>query len=520
MISAARLEQLKKTLIAIAVLSAIALGLLIAAWNSVFHYVGPNEMLVVISKSGEDLKEGQLLAQPGQKGPLEIVLGEGRHFIVPVKNEVEKQKVTMIPPLKIGVVVSKVGKRLPDGRILADEGERGIRRKLLPPGRHRLNPYAYKVEIRDATVISPGFVGFVTNLVGTEPGEDTKRGKGGIRFVKPGEKGILENVLQPGIYYLNPYAKRVTMVEVGLNQVSFLGRDQIRFPSKDAFDIRLDCTVEWELEPSHVARVLNEFGSRKEIEQKVLIAQSRSIGRLEGSRYGAKDFLLGQGREEIQRTFTEKLVNKCKEKGIAVHSAYIRAITIPEKLLIPIREAFVAVEKERTAKVQELTLKSAATLEREQSLVEQRRQEVRFETQALVISIGAEAAKEVGQIEAETRRLQAEKQREIARLEAQTTELLGRANADVAGMIGEAKAGLFKMKVDAFKGDSAAFARYAFAQALPKDLQIRLVQTGEGTFWTDLGTADGQGGLLKLWAKQQADRQGERAKKARTQKTR
>lgn len=513
MISAARLEQIKKTLIAIAILVVVVLVAVIAAWNSVFYYVGPNEMLVVISKSGEDLKEGQLLAQPGQKGPMDVVLGEGRHFITPVVYEVEKRKVTIIPPLKVGVVISKVGTPLPDGRILADEGERGIRRELLPPGRHRLNPYAYEVEIRDATVISPGFVGFVTNLVGTKPGDDSKRGKGGIRFVNEGEKGILENVLQPGIYYLNPYAKRVTMVEVGLNQVSFLGADQIRFPSKDAFDIRLDSTVEWELEPSHVARVLNEFGSRKQIEQKVLIAQSRSIGRLEGSRYGAKDFLLGQGREEIQRTFTEKLVNKCKEKGIAVHSAYIRAITIPEKLLVPIREAFVAVEKERTAKVQELTKKSAATLEREQRLVEQRRQEVRFETSAMVVGIGAEATKEVGQIEAETRRLQAEKQRAIAHLEAQTTELLGRANADVAGMIGEAKAGLFKLKVDAFKGDAAAFSRYAFANSLPKDLQIRLVQTGEGTFWTDLGTADSQGGLLKLWAKQQAERQSEKARK-------
>ena len=36
-------------------------------------------------------------------------------------------------------------------------------------------------------------------------------------------------------------------------------------------------------------------------------------------------------------------------------------------------------------------------------------------------------------------------------------------------------------------GDSAAFARYAFAKKLRDDLSIRLIQTGEGTFWTDLG---------------------------------
>lgn len=513
MISSERLEQLKKTLVGIAVLVSFLLFVLIAAWNSVFHYVGPNEMLVVISKSGEDLPEGQLMANPGQKGPLDIVLGEGRHFVMPVAYEVEKHPAIVIPPLKVGLVTSKVGKALPEGRILADEGEKGVRRQLLPPGRHRLNPYAYVIELADATVVPPGYVGFQTRLVGAEPSEDTKLGEGGVRFAKEGERGIIEDVLQPGIYYLNPREYRVKVVEVGLNQVSFLGKDQIGFPSKDAFDIRLDSTVEWELEPAQVARVLNEFGSRKEIEQKVLIAQSRSIGRLEGSRYGAKEFLLGSGREEIQRNFTAKLMDKCKEKGIAVHSAYIRSIVIPDKLLVPIRESFVAVEKERTAKVQELTKKSAATLEREQRLVEQRRQEVRFETKALTDKISAEASNEVGQIEAETRRLIAEKQREIARLDALTTELLGRANADVERMVGDARASLFKLKVDAFKGDSAAFARYAFANSLPEDLRIRLVQTGEGTFWTDLNTADG--GLIKLWAKQQAERQGEQGKQGK-----
>ena len=35
-------------------------------------------------------------------------------------------------------------------------------------------------------------------------------------------------------------------------------------------------------------------------------------------------------------------------------------------------------------------------------------------------------------------------------------------------------------------GADRAFARYAFAESLPEELRIHLVQTGEGTFWTDL----------------------------------
>ena len=485
------LEKLKATAIAVGSIAVVILIVLIAAWNSLFHYVEPGEVMVVISKSGTELPPGELIAQPGQKGPLADVLGEGRHLVWPVFYETEVRTLAElnmeIAPLQIGVVRSKVGASLPEGRILADEGEKGVRREVLPPGRHRLNPYAYDVELAPATVIKPGFVGFVTRLVGTLPAG---------RFAQPGEKGILREVLQPGIYYLNPYEYRVREVEVGLNQISFLGGDQIEFPSKDAFGISLDATVEWELKPESVAMVIDEFGARVEIEQKVLIAQSRSIGRLEGSRYGAKDFLLGEGREQIQSAFTQRLVEKCREKHVEVHSAYIRQISIPDNLLVPIRQSFVAKEKERTAKVQEETRRSAAALEREQRLIEQRRQEVKAETGAVVKQIAAESNRTIEEIYAETRRLVAEKQQEIAKLDAQRTELLGKAKAEVTRMQGEARAGRFALKVGAFNGDSQAFARYAFAESLPEDLQVRLVETGEGTFWTDLDTATGVGPAL------------------------
>lgn len=543
------------------VLGAFALFLLIGAWNSVFHYVRPGQMLVVVSKSGADLPDGELLAGPGEKGPRREVLGEGRHFVLPVLYEVELHPVVDVPPGKVGVVTAREGKDLPAGQILADPGQKGIQRTVLPPGRHRLNPHGYTVEVKDATLIRPGYVGFITSLVGAPPShwlvqlegayasiagvgsatERSPRDAAGLAaradallklapgaaidredlahdglawamldravaqklqtapgvadmvgpFAGAGEKGVWRDVLQPGLYYLNPYGVSVREVEVGINQVSFLGQDQIAFPSSDAFDIRLDATVEWELHPENVALVMAEFGARREIEEKVLKTQSRSIGRLEGSKYGAKDFLLGEGRRQIQNAFTERLLEKCLEKHVTVHSAYIRHISIPDNLLEPIRESFVAQEIERTAKVQEDTRKSAATLQRERSLIVQRRQEVHAESAAMVERLRAEANRQVAEIEAQTRRLVAEKQQEIATLDAQRTKLLGEAQAGVARLLGEARAGLFRLEVAAFLGDSDAFARYAFAKALPEDLQIRLVQTGPGTFWTDLDRTTG-----------------------------
>ena len=480
-------QLLNKKWMIIASIPLILLIMITTLWNIFFHYVDPGELLVLISKTGEELPAGTLIANPGEKGPLREVLGEGRHFVLPVAYEVEKHKLTElkmdIPPLKIGVVRSKVGTPLPKDRILAELGERGIQRKVLPPGRHRLNPYANEIEIRDAIVITPGHVGFVTRLVGEEP-------KG--RFaVTPGEKGIRKDVLQPGIYYLNPYEYRVREVEIGLNQVSLLGKDRITFPSKDAFEIALDATVEWELKPDKVAEVIDEFGARAEIEEKVLIAQSVSIGRLEGSGYGAKDFLLGEGREKIQDSLRNKLMEKCREKHVEVLSAYIRHITIPENLLIPIRASFIAKEIELTAQEKERTRKSTAELQRQRQLIEQRRAEVLAETRALVQQIGAEASKLVGGIAADTRRLVAEKQQEIALLESQATLILGEARANVQQLLGKAKADLFKLNVEAFGGDSVAYAGYVFSNTLSSSLKIQLVQSGEGTFWTDLNRTAG-----------------------------
>jgi hypothetical protein len=449
----------------------------------VFHYVPPGKVLVVITKTGDDLQPGQLLAKPGQKGIQEAVLGEGRHFILPVANEVELADAIEIDADHVGVVKANVGKELPSGQILANDDEKGIRRHVLPPGRHRLNPHGYTVEKRPVTVIRPGFVGFVTNLTGKDLPPDRE-------YAGEGEKGPRREVIPAGRYYVNPYELRIEEIEVGINQVSFLEDHRFSFPSQDAFPITLEATVEWELHPESVAPVMKEFGARSSIEEKIIIPQAKSIGRLAGSRYNAKDFLLGEGREKFQKAFTDELMTIAKAKNVEVHSAFIRQIEIPAQLRKPIQDAYVAVQKEATANVWEETRKSAAKLEGEKALITQRELEVAAQTKALVSKVNAQAALDVGTIEADTRRIIAEKQKEIASLDAQRTRVLGEAQAAVQKKLGDARAQLFQLKVEAFGGDAAAFRHYAFAESLPADLAIRLVQSGPGTFWTDLeGTA-------------------------------
>ncbi len=188
-----------------------------AAWSWGFcrFYVAPGKMAIITAKSGSPLPSGQILAKPGQKGVLEDVLGEGRHIWNPLFYDWEIVDAQFIPPGKIGVVTSLVGENLPPGEFLAEPGQKGTWRTVLGPGRYRLNPIGYSLEIIDAVSIPVGFAGVVTNLAGAPAPEGA--------FAEPGQKGVRQDVLQPGLYYINPREYQVSAVEVGVNQVSLVG---------------------------------------------------------------------------------------------------------------------------------------------------------------------------------------------------------------------------------------------------------------------------------------------------------
>ena len=200
----------------VAVVAALLLAVLIYVWGFCRFYVPPEHMAIVTAKSGKTPAAGTLLVERGEKGIWREVLPEGRYFLDPVMHDVKIVPAINIPIGKVGVVTSKVGKPLAPGEIIAPGKEyQGIWRDVLTPGVHRLNPEGYKVDIVDAINIPFGYVGVVTAQTGkpAKPGE----------FAQAGEKGVLQDVLQPGLYYINPRAYQVNVIEVGMNQVSMTG---------------------------------------------------------------------------------------------------------------------------------------------------------------------------------------------------------------------------------------------------------------------------------------------------------
>ena len=576
-----------KTILKVIVLAVVVVGLpwFVWQWGFCRFYVGPDQMAVITAKMvGEELPPGQILAKKGQQGIQEEVLGEGRHFLNPWLYDWEIRPVVSIPPGKVGIVTSKVGAELPEGEFLAERGQKGIWKNVLGPGKYRLNPAGYQIDIVDAISIPIGYDGVVTSLSGrqTPPNE----------FAKQGEKGVRSDVLQPGLYFVNPREYKVDVLEIGVNQVSLLGKggsavitknlmasqnaamDQLQqnvlqeqqekradymrsesssgmrlgrlapapaaaapakrarsageeyemneadmdvkyvatpppaslsfvlnqfveFPSRDGFEISLDMTVEFELRPRDVAWIYRTYGDLPAAVDKVIMPQILSVSRLKGSAYGAKDFIVGEGREKFQTELTESLAQTLAEKRIQIHNALIRHVNVPGQILDPIQQASLAQEQDLTNQEKQNTAKKQAELNTELSLIGQRREQVVQETEKIKALIKADEEKQVAEIQGDTLRQAAEIEKQTAGVNAERITTLGSADAQVVSLVEGEKAKGMQLKVKAF-GDAAAYNLWTLAAGLGDDLKINILHAGPGTLWTDLEKA----GLSDLGAGQ------------------
>jgi regulator of protease activity HflC (stomatin/prohibitin superfamily) len=524
-------------------------GLTFGVYFGLFRvYVPPGYCLVRIAKSGSPMPVGQTVADPGQKGIQRETWGPGRYFLNPIFWETQLVPLVEIKPGRpdtwdwvhtavrlsgdklaagnivvgelpeVGILTRKSGKPDPSGAAVVsrDSGYTGIIKEVLTPGVYRINPYEYEVQKIPAIVIPAGFVGVVTNQLGPQPEMTdvpdlpldagatastqpevlaTKR----IRPLAVGEqRGILRDVLPPGVYYLNPNVQRVRITEVGFNEFSQLSsrtaQDTIRFPSKSGFDIELGVTVVWGLHPQHAAEVINEFGNTDEVLEKVIKPQLRSICRNQGSLYEARDFIQGEKREEFQHVLTTSLRDICRQKNIELLLALISTIDVysregqpvegEQDLKVAIQDSFLAIERQITnTKLQE-TEKKRALLEEAKKNVEVMRETIEADTRKKVATTLADGTRKAAETAARGRLEVAKLEQQIATIEAEKTELLGRAEADVEKLKKQAEADGRKMLVQAF-GTGEAYNLYTFAETFEPE-SIRMIFAGPGTFWTDL----------------------------------
>ena len=545
----------------VAAICVVALAYGAYLWFFCRIYVPAGMMAVVTAKTGKQPASGVILVEKGEKGIWREVLAEGRHFLDPVLYDVKLCPNISIPLGKVGIVTSKVGSELPPGEIIAaDSKGKGVQREVLGPGVYRLNPEGFKVEIMDAINIPPGYVGIVTSQTGKAP----QPGK----FAAPGEKGVMQDILQPGLYYINPYAFQINVIEIGMNQVTMSGnakgasvvsgRSQlaaanstlqsmasntlkfqtelrrqtvrpvakkrmlsvqknrarairqsedaavpaaakdyavpsqifglsraVEFPSRDGFKVLLDMTVEFELLPEKISLLYMLYGDLPQVVEKILLPQVLSVSRLKGSSYRAQDFIMGDGREKFQLDLRNELVKTLESKNIVVHNAIIRNVEIPRDILVPIQAVSLAQEQNLTNVAMQNTAKKLAELNTETELIEQRRQEVRQETEKIVASINAERKREVAAINASTQLKVAEIQLKKSEIIAKTNQLKGETETKAKFLVENEKARGEIMKAKAV-GNGSLLSEMIMVNTLNPKVKTSIIHAGPGTLWTDL----------------------------------
>jgi regulator of protease activity HflC (stomatin/prohibitin superfamily) len=426
-------------------------------------------LAVLTAKTGKNLPSGRIIAtESGYKGIQLAVLAEGLYFRNPLFWDRHKFKITTIPAGNVGVQTRRFGtdisaEALAQGKLFAEKTEKGLIREVLRPGNYRINPYAYDVEIAPAVEIPAGFVGVVTELAGTEPSDLNQF------IVKKGEKGVQPGVLQPGIYYVNPYARRIDLMDIRSQRHEMFGRDALRFPTSDGFDMRVLLIVEWAVDVARAPEVRVRIGEQgadehsNEILQKIVIPAIRGYGRIIGSQYSAPEYISGKSRIIFQSNLLERVQTTCMKRGVQIKSILISDIDPPQEIAGPIREREIAKEELTRNESQIMQAKADQQLAFRTAMIGFEAQKVQAQTKKLQAIIAASNRMDVAVVEQEKKLAVASIDLEAAEREASAVRKRGKAQADVIVMSYEAEAEALKQAAAAF-GSGKALADFELLQ--------------------------------------------------------
>jgi uncharacterized membrane protein YqiK len=212
----------------------------------------PEDSIGIVTKkfvlfgANKALPDGSVVALKGEAGIQADTLAPGVHFALwPWQYEINIQKFITVQRGTLGVVSARDGKALSNGRNLGKSvdcdsfqnaraflehgGERGPQLAIIPPGTYRINTGLFTLNEAKITEIQDNMVGVVTTKEGTplETGDIAGGEMSGHNMYQDaqafvnagGRKGLQEQVILAGRYYINPLfatVEEVPMTEVPL----------------------------------------------------------------------------------------------------------------------------------------------------------------------------------------------------------------------------------------------------------------------------------------------------------------
>jgi len=213
----------------------------------------------VLFGTDKSLPDGRIIATKGEAGFQAQTLAPGLYWMKWIwQYSIDMTPFTIIPEGKIGLVLSKDGKEIPTGRILARKvecdnyqdataflnngGQKGRQTAFITTGSYRINTFLFEIVIADQIKIYENMVGIVTAL----DGEPIPLGQIAGKYVeghnnfqdfddfleKGGNRGLQPQVMLAGSYYINTWAIQIEqnpMTDVPIGYVgvviSYIGED-------------------------------------------------------------------------------------------------------------------------------------------------------------------------------------------------------------------------------------------------------------------------------------------------------
>lgn len=454
-----------KTLIIVGALTGL-LAIVISFALASVRFVGADRVGVVTKNAlGPGLSGGRIIATEGEMGVQADVLPPGWHMgYWPVLFEVETVQLVEIPSDKVGLVESLDGLPLDEGQLFAPEvapdqfkrmvedaafflgtgqGRKGPQSNVLTPGKYRVNPRLFRVEMVDATDVRPATVAVSKSNFGSRPTLERQVSDDAepVLLANAGEKGVLAAPLPPGKYPVNTRAFSVSSVSTSETIVRFTAatagegqgeQREITVRTSDGFTFPVDVRIEYRIDPENAPVVVAKLGSDGPPLLAKLNSTVRAIFRNNAESVKALDYVNQRSQQEAQ-----SLVMIAAEMGQV-------GVTISGVRIGDVGDAASLGDLLKTQTDREIALQQQVTFQEQQRAAEQEKELTRTQQEAEEERRLATARYEVQIAEQsqQQRIIQAEAEAEAIRIEA---EARAKAYELVASQIGAGNAALVEL---------------------------------------------------------------------------
>jgi len=459
------------------------------------------------------------LSNGGQRGPQALLMPPGKYRINTLLFKPQLAKACSIPAGQIGVVTALDGAPLPRGRVLGrfvecnsfqdakafmeGGGQRGPQSTVIPPGTYFINPYLFQIGVADTTQIGPDQIGIVTTREGAvlEAGEIAGPLVDGhdsfqnaqVFVDRGGRKGLQEQVLLAGQYFINPYF--ATVEPVGLTEVPIANVGVvISYVGKEGQDVTGETFQHGNLvkrgekgvwvEPLDPGRYpINPRTQKVEIVPTANVVLNWATGnyfRNAAQSSDVIDFLKSRSQRQVEAR--DAIGRALADYNVGAVDTLIGDIVPPDALMDTLTARKIADQEKITYKTQQEAQTVRQSLAQAQALADTQPQVVAAERKVSIAEFEAKAfiAKAEGDARSKTIN---------AAADAEVTRVTGEATAARTLAVGSADAKVIELKVKSM--ESGNYAAVQVAESLSRATQRivpEIVASGGG--------ADGTSGSL------------------------